>query len=131
MSQQRACSALPFELWKLIIQQLGQRDRVGACSRVSTLLLRAATAATDDLEVSLFSWKYPARILESQQLQMWLMNHGRSLSSLKLRHADRFDQLPCPQLRLLDLSNLSTLLGPSSSSPGILQGLKSLSKLRL
>lgn len=133
MANLRMVPALPLEIWKLILVQLDQRTRLGSCSLVSTLLNRAAVAATDSVISNLHDYRDPPRNPgRTQQLKVWLDNYGCGLGSLKVSHAqEQFKELPCSKLLQLNFSSMNIQLGPSSSHAGVLQDLSSLTKLSL
>ena len=122
-----SCPRLPEELWKLILVHVDYRERLGNCSRVSRKLNRAATAATEQLELQL--QRNPQR---SAGLLQWMRRNGHHVSKLLLAGiAADFTDLPCKHLRSLVVRDGAVQLGPSSNHPGVLHSCSGLTQLCL
>lgn len=109
-------SALSEDIWAIILSYVPLTDRMCSCILVSKLLNRAAAAATNQtMELSLHP-KYSPAFLE------WIQGHGRQLETLKLTSANpvgfsagfgfKITELPCHNLRVLELSGCLVQLGP-------------------
>jgi hypothetical protein len=120
---------LPQELWALILQHVDDRQRLSACALVCRKLARAAAAATQSLRVSTVD-----RPQRHTNVLAWAGSHGSSLTSMCL-FSDLYNspirQLPCPNLRELNLSECRVQLCASSEHSGLLHSCTALTKLVL
>jgi hypothetical protein len=118
-----AAEELPEDLWNKILQHITNRQRLSACALVCRKLARAAAAATS---VDLYSQQRYDGLLS------WISTHGSSLTKLYLSVNDSsICQLPCPNLRQLDLSGFSVQLCAGGSSMGLLHSCTALTRLVL
>lgn len=69
--------ALPLELWKEILKHTTFKERLSYCSLVCKAFQKAATAATDSLQVGLRQDPY-----RTEAVTNWIDKHGSGLSSL-------------------------------------------------
>jgi len=118
-------SLLSEDIWKHILQYVPLSDRLKSCSTVSSMLHRAAAAATREIQLE-------KTVQSSSSLWLRVLRHGQHLSSLRLRApGETLTQLPCPNLLDLDLSGTPLHLGASSTDPGVLHSCSRLTRLRL
>jgi hypothetical protein len=117
---------LPEDMWKSILTHLAPQERMRACYRVSQKLSSATAATTEQLEIS--------NCNTDSTTSFWkcLTNHGQYLTSLQACSIDGdWQQLPCANLRELNLQHCRIQLDPSDSHPGILQSCTGLTRLTL
>jgi len=63
-------------------------------------------------------------------LRQWMLQHGQHLTSLQLvAPGGALTQLPCPNLRELDLAHITIQMSASSTQPGVLHSCTRLTKL--
>jgi hypothetical protein len=120
-------SSLPHEVLKLVMHHLDLQDRLGNCCLVSKGLHAAAVAATDCLALKDLPPQETASVLS------WLTNNGHHLTRLYINTFPQpLQQLPCPNLRELQLLQCSVQLAPTADgSPGVIQGCTKLTRLEL
>jgi len=106
--------------------------RLLSCSRVNQTLHRAAAAATQQLQIELQEYRREARAQCLLNLCHWMHQYGQHLTSLQLDAAGgTLTELPCPNLRELDVDNMRVQLSGSSTQPGVLHSCTRLTKLQL
>jgi len=117
-------STLSEDLWKRIMEYVPLDERLKSCSQVNSTLHKAAAAATCVVT---------ARDVHSlPALCQWMTLHGRHLTSLQLSFSGgTLTQLPCPNLRELDLGYMQVQLSASSTQLGVLHSCTRLTKLTL
>jgi len=119
---------LSEDVWKHILVHVPLKQRLGSCNRVNQTLYRAAAAATQQIELYLRE----AGVQRLLGVCQWMMNHGQHLTSLQLNvPGGTLTQLPCPNLRELDLGNMQVQLSASSTQPWVLHRCTRLTKLCL
>lgn len=116
-------SALPVDMWKLVLKHIPLRDRLGSCSLVSKTFHAASAAATESISV------YDQH--REDGLLAWLaQDYGRHVTRLVIWSASALTALPClHNLRELELGFCRVQLGPTGSQPGVLQACTGLTKL--
>jgi len=122
-------STLSEDLWKRILEYVPLEDRLRSCSVVNTTLHRAAAAATRAVTADDVAFSEQAL----PGLCQWMTHHGQHLTSLQLSGSgdEQLTQLPCPNLRQLDLAYIKVQLDSSSTPPGVLHSCTRLTWLRL
>jgi len=123
-------ATLSEDVWKHILSHLPPEHRLGSCSRVNTTLYRAAAAATQHIQL----YQGEASVHRLPGLCQWMLQHGKHLTSLHLsgfggQSGGTLTQLPCPNLRELDLRDMQLQLSGSSTQPGVLRTCTRLTKL--
>jgi len=113
-------STLSEDVWQHILEHVPLEDRLKSCSRVNHTLYRAAAAATQQIELDLRE----AGVQRLPGLCQWMQQHGQHLTSLLLsafgaQSGGTLTQLPCPNLRELDLRKMRVQLSASSIQPGV------------
>jgi len=117
-------STLSEDIWKCILEYVPLTDRLNSCSVVNKTIYRAAAAATCVVE--------SCDVHSPAGLCQWMTLHGQHLTSLQLQRLGvKGTQLPCPNLRELDLTFIDVQLGGSSTQPGVLPSCTRLTFLRL
>lgn len=125
--------ALPHEVMVMVLQLIPLHERLSSCSLVQRRWA-AAAAASNNMEANITSEQQLA------QLQAWLQQHGRHLTSLQLSSKCsggtqvKLKHLPCPNLLELQLRNLMVGLAPGRQTrqhkPGVLAACTRLQRLR-
>jgi len=121
-------STLSEDVWKHILVHVPLKHRLLSCSRVNQTLHRAAAAATQQVKL----YQIEAGVQRLPGLCQWMLQHGQHLTSLWLCVPDKaLTELPCPNLRELDLRDMQVQLSASSTQPGVLHSCTRLTKLSL
>jgi len=116
-------STLSEDVWRRILEYVPLAHRLGSCSIVNRILYRAAAAATCAVAAcDVTRQRLPG-------LCQWMTHHGQHLTSLQFQIDGTLTQLPCPNLRELDLAYMQVQLDASSSQPGVLHSCTRLTKL--
>jgi len=119
-------SMLSEDLWKHILRFLPYPERLGTCRRVNWALNRAAAAATQEVMLSGCSRQ------RFEGLRQWLLHNGQHITCVQLSQGfATLRHLPCPNLRNLELADMTVQLGASSTQPGMLHSCTRLTKLQL
>jgi hypothetical protein len=127
---------LPDEVLKLVMQHVPVKDRLTSCCLVNSRLHAAAVAATQELQLYFGDIAHPLGRIPHQHedcVLNWLSSYGQHLTSLDMGSLSQpLQQLPCPDLLELKLSNCNVQLGPAADGQsGVLPGCTKLTKLDL
>lgn len=110
-----AWDSLTPDIWTHILRHVGTADRVARCSVVCKKLNKAAAAATQDVQLSLWRCDVDEGLRQrwAQAFESYLQKHGRHLTSLQLFWADQpLFNLPCANLKSLDLVPCAQYVDP-------------------